>query len=342
MSGITSNSLNFGSPSSKYKYNYKELQSKEFSDGSGIEWHDYGARMYDQQIGRWHVIDNYADVYYALTPYNYGGNCPVNTIDVDGNLFIFANGFVPAHYLGGQNQTINVPTRWEHDGFSRYPIKWQTVLNQNLYAPDREFYRDGPKNNGNTFKEDYWGKIDDYYMIAYRDANAYYTNGSFTPKSQANTRLNEGYRAGVDLIGRLESGKIKLKAGETIKIVGHSQGAAYAAGIAWALSNSKYGSLVEFVDYLSPHQPGEFTHPSGIKGRQFSTENDRVSSGAGPLGWIFNLFNGGSSLKRIWGISESIIRDHYSGGLGGHYVTTWLKDLVKYWGSIGIKVNLIE
>ena len=73
--------------------------------------------------------------------------------------------------------------------------------------------------------------------------------------------------------------EITLKDGETIKIVGHSQGAAYAAGIASALAkHSKYGALIEFEDYLSPHQPGDIKHPSGVKGRQFSTKNDKVSS----------------------------------------------------------------
>ncbi len=87
--GLTMNGISSKAASTlqnKYKYNEKELQSNEFSDGSGLEAYDFGARYYDLQIGRFQQIDLMVHSRDWVSPYNFVQNNPINRVDPTGAL----------------------------------------------------------------------------------------------------------------------------------------------------------------------------------------------------------------------------------------------------------------
>ncbi len=106
----------------KNLYNGKELQS-DF----GLDWHDYGARFYDAQIGRFPSSDPIIEEFPYLTPYNYASNNPVTLLDLWGlqgvpscTVNAFINGSISRKEFNKiNNQQVKM---------SKYPLMFLTLI----------------------------------------------------------------------------------------------------------------------------------------------------------------------------------------------------------------------
>jgi RHS repeat-associated protein len=104
----------------KYLYN-----SKEFQTDLNLNYYDYGARMYDPQLGRWHVIDAMSESHYNYTPYNYCFNNPILLIDPFGN-----DSTTNKEWIGADNMTND---QWLN--MSRFP--WIAECNSQQYKEEQ-------------------------------------------------------------------------------------------------------------------------------------------------------------------------------------------------------------
>jgi len=101
----TSNSAAIG-----FRYN-----GKEFETMNGLNRYDYGKRMYDPALARWHVADPRAEKYYDLSPYNYCANNPIIFIDPQGDTIVVNN----TGYITRNDETDNFVYMQDGDNFTQ-------------------------------------------------------------------------------------------------------------------------------------------------------------------------------------------------------------------------------
>ncbi len=116
MSGISSRLLKHPYAENKIGIAGKELQSKEFSDDSGLDIYDFGARMYDPQTGKFMMMDPLAEKYTAWSSYNYVMNNPVRFIDPDGKAVVVVVNEASGDKNAGSEQIKPVTLLYATDG----------------------------------------------------------------------------------------------------------------------------------------------------------------------------------------------------------------------------------
>ena len=241
---------------------------------------------------------------------------------------LYAHGFVPSRDFLGNNARHNVGERVFREDYNGY---WDA-------SPRAWGEQDTDRGDGHTCplpenNDEERASVGEQMLSHFADDGpTYYFDGSAGPFSSARSRMASGMKGADELdqgrirtdakdkslekdeveekneaAGPVEEDAWREEGNEPVFIVGHSMGAAYAAGLANRLKELNQQREAQglpprydlkAVYYLAPHQPKSIEHPSDVFGVQYSHPDDSVTS----MGLI-SLFSG-SRLGKINGIAE--------------------------------------
>ena len=195
----------------------------------------YGARYMNPVTSLWYGVDPLAEKYKSIGAYVYCSANPIRLIDSDGKKNLFVNGYWNG-FIGGLIGSSSAGANYWGDGFT---------------VAAKSFFKDYSPINSTNFIDgsSLWG-------------------GDMS----GSDRYAAGYKFAKDNLNRLTSG---MKKGESFKMVTHSEGSAYGAGVAQYLLDAGY--KVTTILHLSSDEGDEFSTPKAPYTLQLSYEGDWVT-----------------------------------------------------------------
>jgi len=194
-------------------------------------------KVQPDQLLRFLSVDPASAEYPSISPYAFVANNPINAIDPDGRRILFVNGFYMDNAIG-----------------------------RNIVHSDKggaAYWGSGFTTGAQTF---------------FNDKTAIGSSNFIDGSSMFGGDMSGGDRYGAGMAYAKANIKVltaDMVEGETFKMVTHSEGAAYGAGVAQYLIDQGY--KVETIAHISADEGDEFTTPSAPMTYQIGNKGDWVT-----------------------------------------------------------------